>query len=90
MFYPGRVYTATPDTEVRAFGGPGHYHRATLPGMPGHPPARREGDRGAVDMDATEIVSMGVEWLWTDPAGFAATDPEYFDFVWDTVVWGIR
>lgn len=31
--------------------------------------------------NATEIVSMGVEKLYNDPAGFAANDPEYFAFV---------
>ena len=31
---------------------------------------------------------MGIEWLWTDPVGFAAVDPDYFDFIWDKVVRG--
>lgn len=31
--------------------------------------------------DDTEIVSMGVEKLYTDPMGFAKRDPEYFQFV---------
>lgn len=31
--------------------------------------------------DATEVLSMGVEKLMTDPARFAALDPEYFKFV---------
>ena len=31
---------------------------------------------------------MGMEWIWLDPVGFAAADPEYFDFIWDTVVRG--
>lgn len=30
---------------------------------------------------ATEVVSMGVEKLYDDPAGFAAADPEYFRFI---------
>lgn len=30
---------------------------------------------------ATEIVSMGLEYLWRDPAGFARRDPDFFDFV---------
>ena len=51
--------------------------------------ARGEGDRGDVDVRATEVLSMGMEWMWLDPVGFAAADPDYFDFVWDTVVGGI-
>ena len=31
---------------------------------------------------------MGVQWLWENPAAFAARDPEYFDFIWGTVVRG--
>jgi hypothetical protein len=31
--------------------------------------------------DATEILSMGVERLFEEPASFAAKDPEYFTFV---------
>ena len=75
--YPGRVYPASDK--------PG-WNRATLQGAPDHPAATREGDRGAVDVRATEVLSMGMEWMWADPAGFAASDPEYFDFIWDTVV----
>lgn len=30
---------------------------------------------------ATEIVSMGIETLFTDPLGFAKNDPQYFDFI---------
>jgi SPP1 gp7 family putative phage head morphogenesis protein len=30
---------------------------------------------------ATEITSMGLEWLYKDPAGFAKEDPEYFEFI---------
>ena len=51
--------------------------------------ARGEGDRGDVDVRATEVLSMSMEWMWLDPVGFAAADPDYFDFVWDTVVRGI-
>ena len=29
-----------------------------------------------------------MEWMWLDPVGFAAADPEYFVFIWDTVVRG--
>lgn len=32
-------------------------------------------------IDATEIVSMGLEYLYTDPVNFAKTDPDYFDFI---------
>ena len=82
QFYPGRVYAASGRTD-----GDG-WHRATLPGAPCEPAARRKGDRGAVDVYATEILSMGMEYLWQDPVAFAEADPEYFDFVWDTVVRG--
>jgi hypothetical protein len=30
----------------------------------------------------TEIVSMGIEAMWTDPAKFANDDPEHFDLIW--------
>jgi len=29
----------------------------------------------------TEIISMGMQYIWKDPASFAAKDPEYFDFI---------
>jgi hypothetical protein len=29
----------------------------------------------------TEVISMGLEKLYTDPVGFAAKDPEYFKFI---------
>ena len=41
---------------------------------------------GEVPVYATEIFSQGVEWLWLDPAGFAATDPEHFDFIVDNLL----
>ena len=78
-FYPGRVFAA-------GGGDIGSLHQATLQGAPGHPPARRAGDRGDVEMHATEVVSMGVQWMWENPVAFAASDPEYFDFIWDTVI----
>ncbi len=31
--------------------------------------------------DATEIVSMGIQKMWSDPVGFATKDPEYFQFM---------
>jgi len=30
---------------------------------------------------ATEIISMGMENMWADPAAFAKADPDYFDFI---------
>jgi len=30
----------------------------------------------------TEVVSMGIELMWSDPAQLAA-DPDFFDFIWD-------
>ncbi len=33
----------------------------------------------------TEIISMGVEQLVTDPIGFAKSDPDYFQFMYDTL-----
>ena len=72
--YPGRVYEATRSTDAEG------WHRATLSGLPGHPRARGPGDRGDVDVQATEVLSVGMQWMWENPAGFAATDPEYFDF----------
>ena len=32
---------------------------------------------------ATEIVSMGMEFLFADPVKLAKEDPEYFDFMID-------
>jgi len=32
---------------------------------------------------ATEIVSMGLEKMWEDPARFAKKDPDYFDFMYN-------
>ena len=81
--YPGRIY------EAGYWSDDAGYHRATLSGLPGHPPAWTEGDRGDVVVRATEVFSVGLEWMWTDPLGFAADDPEYFDFIWDTVVRGV-
>lgn len=34
---------------------------------------------------ATEIMSMGIERMWKEPARFAKDDPEYFDFIYDTL-----
>ena len=32
---------------------------------------------------ATEILSMGLQYMAEDPAKFAQADPEYFDLIWD-------
>jgi hypothetical protein len=34
---------------------------------------------------ASELVSMGMQWLFEKPSWFAATDPEFFDLIWDIV-----
>jgi hypothetical protein len=39
---------------------------------------------------ATEVVSMGAEALWKDPAKMAAVDPEYFKFIVGTLSGSIR
>ena len=83
--YVGRVYPYTP--QMGSLG----VHSASLRGASGAPPAQtpgEAGDRGDVDVYATEVISMGVQWMWQNPAAFAARDPEYFDFIWDTVVRG--
>lgn len=33
----------------------------------------------------TEIISMGIEEMWSNPAKFAKEDPEYFDFIYTTL-----
>ena len=35
------------------------------------------------NVNATEIVSMGIEAMWADPLKFARSDPEHFDLIWD-------
>jgi hypothetical protein len=49
--------------------------------------AKRGGDHycGKVYPDATELLTMGVERLHADPAAFAATDPDYFNFIVNTL-----
>lgn len=37
--------------------------------------------------DSTEIISMGIQKVWDDPAFFYSSDPEYFDFI-QTIMWG--
>ncbi len=34
------------------------------------------------NVNATEIISMGLEKMYEDPKGFARSDPDYFDFIW--------
>jgi len=34
-------------------------------------------------LQATEIVSMGIEYFFADPAALAKADPEYFDFIFE-------
>lgn len=33
----------------------------------------------------SEIISMGIEEMWSNPAKFAKEDPEYFDFIYTTL-----
>jgi hypothetical protein len=37
---------------------------------------------GTIDVYATEIISMGLEAIYSDPLGFAKEDPDFFDFVY--------
>jgi SPP1 gp7 family putative phage head morphogenesis protein len=37
------------------------------------------------DLSATEIISMGMEYMWRNPVSFAEKDPEYFDFMIDVL-----
>lgn len=37
------------------------------------------------DNYATEIISAGLEYMWNDPAQFAEDDPDYFDFMYNTL-----
>ena len=82
-FYPGRVYPATVETDATG------YPRGRLEGVAVHPEARFEGDDGDVDIRATELFSMGLQYLWEDPLAFAAADPEYFNWVWETAIQGL-
>jgi hypothetical protein len=34
---------------------------------------------------ATEVLTMGIERLYQDPAGFARQDPTYFKFILSTL-----
>lgn len=44
-------------------------------------PAKAGAEAANYKMTSSEIVSMGLEHLFTDPLKFAQTDPEYFDFI---------
>ena len=35
--------------------------------------------------DATEILSMGIEYMYADPVTLAVKDPDYFDFIFNLV-----
>ena len=43
--------------------------------------ATRFGTIKTYDVDATELLSMGLERLHVDPVGFFTKDPEYYQFV---------
>jgi hypothetical protein len=36
---------------------------------------------GKKNEKSTEVISMGLEKMWSDPVGFAVKDPEYFQFM---------
>jgi SPP1 gp7 family putative phage head morphogenesis protein len=37
------------------------------------------------NITATEIISAGMEYMWSDPVSFARKDPDYFDFLIDVL-----
>jgi len=37
------------------------------------------------DIDSTELISMGLEYFYTDSLAFAKADPDYFEFILDIV-----
>jgi hypothetical protein len=39
------------------------------------------------DLTATEIFSMGLQYMYENPFRFAELDPEFFDFIWDIMAW---
>ena len=41
---------------------------------------------GWENIDLTEIISMGLEYMYLDPVRFMNTDPGFFDFIWDNVI----
>ena len=46
------------------------------------------GRQGKVDWDtvyASEVISMGVEYLYGNPVKFAKDDPDYFDFMFEVL-----
>jgi len=72
--YPGRIYP-TEGENVADWG------------WGAHEGVLRTAD-GDVAVWATEVLSRGVEWMWTNPLAFAEADPDYFDFIWRVVVLG--
>ena len=42
--------------------------------------------RTDVYLEATEILSMGLERMHIDPIKFMDEEPEFFDFIWDTLI----
>ena len=71
--YTGKVY--------RSQGVPGK-HKAELfkRALPSQSKIR------AINVESTEIISTGMEQMWLNPAKFAKDDPEFFDFIWETIV----
>ena len=80
--YPGLVHEATRASD--AYG----WHRATLTGSPAKPPLAERATASTSTSARPKCSPWAMEWMWLDPVGFAAADPEYFDFIWDTVVRG--
>ena len=82
-YYVGRLYTYR---DLPPHGA----HSVRVEGAPGQPATVpvREGNTGAVDVYVTEVLSMGMQWLYQNPVGFARQDPEFFDFIWDTLIGG--
>lgn len=44
--------------------------------------ATNSGFGGKEKLYATEVMSMGLQWMHEDPRHFALTDPDYFDTIW--------
>ena len=78
--YPGRIYRV-------GLVEPGvHTGTVRVAGAPPSFPGAMGGGGEDVRVFATETLSMGMQWMYDDPAGFAREDPEYFDFIWDTLI----
>jgi|GEM_PF-2140210 len=37
------------------------------------------------EVGVTEVISMGIEYMWSNPAKFAKNDPDHFDFIVDVL-----